>query len=425
MTLGHRSPSSACLWCEAGLDRCVPRADDRRASADRAAAEPLHDRDVVVIAQKIVSKAEGRTVDLATVTPSAKAARAGGARWAKTRGSSRSSCRNSVRVVRSRPNLMIMQHRLGFVMANAGVDQSNVAPADGHQRALLLPVDPDGSAEAIRARAGGTFRCPTWRASSATVSAAPGVAARPESRSAAAGLPSLIDLRGQPDLFGRTLEVSIIGFADEIAAAASLLQGQAAEAPAGRGRARPDLDGARCAGCGTGTPAGGGSRFPLIIALSGGVGGAKLALGLSRIMPPEELAGRRQYRRRFRASGAVDLARHRYCRVYAGRAWRTANSAGAAMTKPGRSWKRMEALGGETWFRLGDRDIALHVERTRRLKRRRKPVRRHRGSVPPAWGSGPRVVPMTDDPVRTRLLHRSRAGWIFRSISCIAAVSRW
>ena len=57
-----------------------------------------------------------------------------------------------MRVVRSRPNLMIMQHRLGFVMANAGVDQSNVAPADGVQRALLLPVDPDGSAEAIRAR---------------------------------------------------------------------------------------------------------------------------------------------------------------------------------------------------------------------------------------------------------------------------------
>ena len=113
-------------------------------------------------------------------------------------------------------------------MANAGVDQSNVAPSDGVQRALLLPVDPDGSAEAIRARLeerlgvkvgcviSDSFGRP-WRRGTAGVAIG------------CAGLPSLIDLRGQPDLFGRTLEVSIIGFADEIAAAASLLQGQAAE----------------------------------------------------------------------------------------------------------------------------------------------------------------------------------------------------
>ena len=135
---------------------------------------------------------------------------------------------DSVRVVRSRPNLMIMQHRLGFVMANAGVDQSNVAPADGVHRALLLPLDPDGTAERIRialaerfgARVGvvisDSFGRP-WRRGTAGVAIG------------CAGLPSFIDLRGKPDLFGRTLEVSIIGFADEIAAAASLLQGQAAE----------------------------------------------------------------------------------------------------------------------------------------------------------------------------------------------------
>jgi coenzyme F420-0:L-glutamate ligase/coenzyme F420-1:gamma-L-glutamate ligase len=123
---------------------------------------------------------------------------------------------------------MIMQHRLGFVMANAGVDQSNVAPSDGVQRALLLPLDPDGSAEKIRAalaeRLGvslgvvinDSFGRP-WRRGTAGVAIG------------CAGLPSLIDLRGEPDLFGRILEVSIIGFADEIAAAASLLQGQAAE----------------------------------------------------------------------------------------------------------------------------------------------------------------------------------------------------
>jgi coenzyme F420-0:L-glutamate ligase/coenzyme F420-1:gamma-L-glutamate ligase len=183
--------------------------------------------DVVVIAQKIVSKAEGRTVDLATVAPTAEAI-ALAAEVGKDPRIVQVVLSESVRVVRSRPNLMIMQHRLGFVMANAGVDQSNVAPSDGVQRALLLPVDPDGSAEAIRARLeerlgvkvgcviSDSFGRP-WRRGTAGVAIG------------CAGLPSLIDLRGQPDLFGRTLEVSIIGFADEIAAAASLLQGQAAE----------------------------------------------------------------------------------------------------------------------------------------------------------------------------------------------------
>ena len=105
----------------------------------------------------------------------------------------------------------------------------------------------------------------------------------------AAGLPSLIDLRGQPDLFGRTLEVSIIGFADEIAAAASLLQGQAAEARPvvlvrGLGWTAPDS-----AGRGT-DPARERGPVPVsVVALSGGVGGAKLALGLSRVLPAEEL----------------------------------------------------------------------------------------------------------------------------------------
>jgi len=192
-----------------------------------SAGMTLHDADVVVIAQKIVSKAEGRTVDLATVTPSAEAV-ALAAEVGKDPRIVQVVLSESVRVVRSRPNLMIMQHKLGFVMANAGVDQSNVAPADGVQRALLLPVDPDGSAEAIRARLTARFGVSLgcvisdsfgrpWRRGTAGVAIG------------CAGLPSLIDLRGQPDLFGRILEVSIIGFADEIAAAASLLQGQAAE----------------------------------------------------------------------------------------------------------------------------------------------------------------------------------------------------
>ena len=187
----------------------------------------LRERDVVVLAQKIVSKAEGRSVDLATVVPTPEAEK-----LAKEVGKDPHIVQvvlsDSVKVVRSRPNLMIMQHRLGFVMANAGVDQSNVAPADGVHRALLLPLDPDGSAEAIRAELAGRFGVKLgvvisdsfgrpWRRGTAGVAIG------------CAGLPSFIDLRGQPDLFGRILEVSIIGFADEIAAAASLLQGQAAE----------------------------------------------------------------------------------------------------------------------------------------------------------------------------------------------------
>ena len=118
------------------------------AGLDRA-GQVLRDRDVVVIAQKIVSKAEGRTVDLADVVPSAEAL-ALAAEVGKDPRIVEVVLSESVKVVRSRPNLMIMQHRLGFVMANAGVDQSNVAEADGRHRALLLPLDPDGSAEAIR-----------------------------------------------------------------------------------------------------------------------------------------------------------------------------------------------------------------------------------------------------------------------------------
>jgi coenzyme F420-0:L-glutamate ligase/coenzyme F420-1:gamma-L-glutamate ligase len=191
------------------------------------AGQRLQPRDVVVVAQKIVSKAEGRTVDLADVVPTAEA-EALAAEVGKDPRIVQVVLSESVKVVRSRPNLMIMQHRLGFVMANAGIDQSNVAEQDGAHRALLLPVDPDGSAEAIRARLAAAYGVEIgvvisdsfgrpWRRG--TVGVAIG----------AAGLPSLIDLRGEPDLFGRTLEVSIIGFADEIAAAASLLQGQAAE----------------------------------------------------------------------------------------------------------------------------------------------------------------------------------------------------
>ena len=214
----------------------------------------------------------------------------------------------SVRVVRSRPNVLIVEHRLGFVMANAGVDQSNVAPADGAERVLLLPRDPDGSAEALRDRLPQSFGVPlavvitdsfgrAWRRGTAGIAIG------------AAGLPALLDLRGNPDLFGRTLQVSISGFADEIAAAASLVMGQGDEAQPVVLVARPDLECRPTIRPSELVRPRGRGHVPvskgLVVALSGGVGGAKLALGLSRVACRRRAAGRRQHRRRFRASRPV------------------------------------------------------------------------------------------------------------------------
>ena len=188
----------------------------------------LRENDVIVIAQKVVSKAEGRSVDLATVVPSARAIELA-AEIQKDPRLVELILSESVRVVRARPNVLIVEHRLGFVMANAGVDQSNVAAPDGPQFALLLPVDPDGSAAALRERLADLCGVPpavvitdsfgrAWRRGTAGVAIG------------AAGLPALLDLRGNPDLFGRPLQVSISGFADEIAAGASLVMGQGNEA---------------------------------------------------------------------------------------------------------------------------------------------------------------------------------------------------
>jgi coenzyme F420-0:L-glutamate ligase/coenzyme F420-1:gamma-L-glutamate ligase len=198
------------------------------ASAFRRNGVTPRSGDVLVVAQKIVSKAEGRVVDLTTIEPSPQAV-AIAADVDKDPRLVEVILSESVRVVRARPGVLIVEHRLGFIMANAGVDQSNVEPPGGSTNVLLLPDNPDRSAEILRhglaALTGidiavvinDSFGRP-WR--QGTVGVAIGVA----------GLPALIDLRGRPDLFGRKLEVSIIGFADEVAAAASLLMGQADEA---------------------------------------------------------------------------------------------------------------------------------------------------------------------------------------------------
>jgi coenzyme F420-0:L-glutamate ligase/coenzyme F420-1:gamma-L-glutamate ligase len=184
--------------------------------------------DVLVVAQKIVSKAEDRMVDVSTVAPSPEAI-ALAAEVEKDPRLCEVILRESRRIVRRRPNLIIAEHRRGWVMANAGIDHSNVAPGDGTERVLLLPLDPDGSAEALRARLAER----TGKRVAVIISDSFG---RPFRRGTvgvalgAAGLPAVIDWRGHPDLFGRTLEVTETGFADEIAAAASLVMGQADEA---------------------------------------------------------------------------------------------------------------------------------------------------------------------------------------------------
>ena len=136
----------------------------------------LREGDVIVIAQKIVSKAEDRSVDLATVVPSARAIALAG-EIQKDPRLVELILSESVRVVRSRPNVLIVEHRLGFVMANAGVDQSNVASPDGGQHALLLPVDPTAVPRPCD-NASPPFVASRLRSSSPTVSAGHGGAAR-------------------------------------------------------------------------------------------------------------------------------------------------------------------------------------------------------------------------------------------------------
>jgi coenzyme F420-0:L-glutamate ligase / coenzyme F420-1:gamma-L-glutamate ligase len=187
----------------------------------------LRDGDIVVVAQKAVSKAQGRTVDLATVTPSWHA-REVAVEVDKDPRLVEVILSESVRIVRKAPNVLIVEHRSGCIMANAGVDQSNVAPAAGEEPVLLLPIDADAAAEALCA----AFAAHFSKQLGVVVSDSFG---RPWRRGTvgialgAAGIPSLRDLRGRPDLSRRPLQVTETGFADEIAAAASLLMGQADE----------------------------------------------------------------------------------------------------------------------------------------------------------------------------------------------------
>jgi coenzyme F420-0:L-glutamate ligase / coenzyme F420-1:gamma-L-glutamate ligase len=181
--------------------------------------------DVVVVAQKIVSKSEGRLMDLRGVTPS-DATRRVAEEVGKDARLVELILSESVRVVRKMPGVLITEHRLGWIVANAGIDQSNLGVSEPNEHALLLPENPDLSALRLRARlvdhygrnlgviVNDSFGRP-WRIG--TVGLALG----------SAGLPSVIDQRGSRDLFGRPLQSTVVAFADEIAAAASLVMGQA------------------------------------------------------------------------------------------------------------------------------------------------------------------------------------------------------
>jgi coenzyme F420-0:L-glutamate ligase / coenzyme F420-1:gamma-L-glutamate ligase len=196
------------------------------AACEQNALAPAHG-DILVVAQKIVSKAEGRYVDLAKIQPSPRAA-ALATEVEKDPRLVEVILAESRRVVRQSPGVLIVEHRLGFIMANAGVDRSNIDPDIAAEPVLLLPSDPDASAERLHKRLAAHFRKRlgvvitdswgrAWRRG--TVGVALGVA----------GLPALIDMRGRPDLFGHALRVTQTGFADEIASAASLVMGQADE----------------------------------------------------------------------------------------------------------------------------------------------------------------------------------------------------
>jgi coenzyme F420-0:L-glutamate ligase / coenzyme F420-1:gamma-L-glutamate ligase len=189
----------------------------------------LENHDILVFAQKIVSKAEGRALNLAGIIPSQRASDIA-RQIDKDARVIELILRESREVLRTRPGTIIVEHRLGFICANAGIDHSNVVAAGDstEEWVLLLPTNPDGSAETIRdeiqsqtgKRAGVLIidsHGRAWR--NGTVGTAIGLA----------GLPGLQDLRGHRDLLGRELLITQVGVADELAAAASLVMGQAAE----------------------------------------------------------------------------------------------------------------------------------------------------------------------------------------------------
>jgi coenzyme F420-0:L-glutamate ligase/coenzyme F420-1:gamma-L-glutamate ligase len=191
-----------------------------------AAGEALDDGDVVVISQKVVSKAEGRVVDLGTVEPGERALELA-TRVGKDPRMVELILRESRRVVRAAPGVLIVEDASGWIAANAGIDSSNVT---GDDRVALLPADADASARGIRAelrQASGaspavvvadSFGRP-WRLGQTDVAIG------------CAGLVPLDDWTGRRDLEGRELEATAIAIADEVASAADLVRAKSGGVP--------------------------------------------------------------------------------------------------------------------------------------------------------------------------------------------------
>ena len=209
-----------------GLPEVMPGDDLAALLLERLREYQVAGGDILVLAQKVVSKAENRYVDLSRVTPSPQARQLAGATGKDPR-LVELVLSQSRRVVRYRQDVLIVEHRLGFVHANAGIDHSNLPQHAGSERVLLLPADPDTSAAQLQARLSRNLGVDlgviindsagrAWR--NGVIGIALG----------AAGLPCLLDLRGESDLYGNPLRVTEVGIADEIAAAASLVMGQAA-----------------------------------------------------------------------------------------------------------------------------------------------------------------------------------------------------
>ena len=183
--------------------------------------------DVVVLAQKIVSKAEGRLVELRGIEPSPEAVEIA-TRSDKDPRVVQLILDESDEVLRVRPGAIIVVHRLGFVAANAGIDQSNIGNGDDDDRVLLLPLDPDGTCDRLR----GELKARTGIDVAVVIIDSIGRAWRNGTFGTAigvSGMAGLLDLRTKPDLFGRPLKTSELGLADELASAASLVMGQSSE----------------------------------------------------------------------------------------------------------------------------------------------------------------------------------------------------
>lgn len=191
------------------------------------ANETLEDNDILIIAQKIISKAENRYVDLSSIKPSKQAENLA-TEVDKDPRYVELVLRESKNVVRKKPGILIVEHHLGLILANAGIDQSNIEHRNGNERALLLPVDPDRSAKKFRQEIQKRLNVDVaiiindsigraWR--NGTIGMAIGIS----------GMAALDDRIGDQDIFGRELKATSAAVADEMAAAASLIMGQTTE----------------------------------------------------------------------------------------------------------------------------------------------------------------------------------------------------